>query len=257
MAFRPFFSQIDAFLAVGRYNRELYSYFGVKDARIFNAPHCVDNDFFIAKAKEVRGKAAELRAEFGIAPGNIVILFVGKLTANKRPQDLLEAVSKSRYRDILHVLMVGDGPYRDNCLKMAAAHGLSNLHMMGFRNQSELPFFYAAGDVLVLPSEHETWGLVINEAMACGLPVIASSGCGAVPDMVVNGKTGFSYQVGDIDVLVELMNRVACRPEVLNEMRPHVLSHIKKFSIDRTVEALTECMDYVEAHRNPARLNRG
>ena len=115
----------------------------------------------------------------------------------------------------------------------------------GFLNQTEMPRAYAAADCLVLPSDYgETWGLVVNEAMACGLPAIVSDRVGCGPDLVMEGKTGFVFSFGDAESLAERMLRMATMPETERQAmgrlaQQHVLSH---YSIDVAVNKLIDAV---------------
>lgn len=100
-----------------------------------------------------------------------------------------------------HVFIgVGSGPTRENVRRLAADLGRRAV-FPGFASQDELPKWYAVGDVLVLPSSNEPWGLVCNEATAAGLPIVVSDEVGCGPDLVVEGKTGYVFEVGNISAL--------------------------------------------------------
>lgn len=108
----------------------------------------------------------------------------------------------------------------------AAAEAGIPAHFHGFANQSELPAIYAAADVIVLPSDaRETWGLVINEAMACGVPAVVSDTVGCGPDLVERGLTGAVFPLGDLAALARGINSVLA------------------FDRDRTRRALAERME--------------
>jgi len=130
------------------------------------------------------------------------ILFVGKLIERKRPLDVLRAAALLAGRgDTIEVAFAGSGELQDALTNAAAAAGL-RAHFHGFVNQSELPAIYAAADVMVLPSDgRETWGLVVNEAMACGVPAVVSDAVGCGPDLVEPGLTGAVFPLGDVAAL--------------------------------------------------------
>ena len=153
--------------------------------------------------------ARQLRKDLGIRDDDTVFLFMAKFIDRKRPLDLIAAAAKNHAAGNSHVIFVGDGALLETCRNTISANKLTNVHLVGFKNQSELPAYYAAADALVLPSEYETWGLVVNEAMACGLPCIVSDACGAAADMILEGKTGFTYPMGDVPRLAELMMYMA------------------------------------------------
>jgi glycosyltransferase involved in cell wall biosynthesis len=195
--------QFDGFLVVGQRHREYLAHYNVPQRKMFFAPHFVDNEWFGAKAEFARNQSAEIRKRWGADEKTLVVLFVGKLQAVKRPEDILHAsallTTQHSTLDIRSVF-VGAGDMEPALRNLALSLGVS-ARFEGFKNQSELPRYYTAADVLVLPSQSETWGLVVNEAMACGLPAIVSDAVGCAPDMVEEGLTGFTFPVGDIEVL--------------------------------------------------------
>ena len=199
--------QFDGYLAVGTRNREYLVHYGAPADRIFSSPHFVDNAWFSAQANAARARVEQLRRRWGATDHGVVVLFVGKLIPKKRPVDLLNALSIFGEQDVC-VVFVGAGELEPELRELARAGNLP-VHFEGFRNQTELPAYYAAADVLVLPSDGgETWGLVVNEAMACGVPAIVSHAVGCAPDMIDEGRTGFTFPLGDVEALVDRMERV-------------------------------------------------
>ena len=148
-----------------------------------------------------------LRRALGIPPDAIVYLFAGKLIGKKRPADYLRALQQaSREQPTIHGLLVGDGPLRAELQELAQQERIA-VSFAGFMNQSRIPEAYAASDLIVLPSDgRETWGLVVNEAMACGLPALVSDAVGCGPDLVHRGITGDIFPVGDVHDLAQLMS---------------------------------------------------
>jgi glycosyltransferase involved in cell wall biosynthesis len=238
------FKQFRAFLSIGKLNSELYRRFGVPDEAIFLAPYCVDNDFFSERAAAQKVNARQLRRDLGIRDDDTVFLFTAKFIDRKRPLDLIAAATKNRVDSKSHVLLVGDGALMDACRNEIAANKLTNVHLVGFKNQTELPAFYAAADVLVLPSEYETWGLVVNEAMACGLPCIVSDTCGAAADLILEGKTGFTYPMGDVARLAELIKLMVENKEDRLAMGRYSAANIQNFSLASTVSALENTLRF-------------
>ena len=207
--------QYDAFLAIGSANRDFYRFHRRPENRIFWAPYAVDNAFFAAQAAARAGRRAELRAGFGLPAEAVVFLFAGKLEAKKRPADLLEALARlpADRRARVHVLVAGDGPLRGACERLARERHLP-VSFAGFLNQSRLPDAYAAADALVLPSDAgETWGLVVNEAMASGRSAIVSRAAGCCADLVVEHETGRAFECGDVAALAEILDGYAGDPD--------------------------------------------
>ena len=203
------FREISAFLAVGKLNAELYRAYGVEPQRIFWAPYVVDNAFFQKRCQEAAPNRNRLRVELGLEPGRPVILFCAKLIDVKDPATLIRAVGKlvKPERQGNHILtnaatapvllMVGDGELRPALEKLAQEAAPGRVRFLGFRNQSELPALYDLCDVFVLPSRFEPWGLVVNEVMNAGKPVIVSDQVGSGPDLVMPGGNGGVFRAGD------------------------------------------------------------
>jgi len=187
-------------LAIGARNREFYRAYGVPEDRIFFVPYAVDNEYFMAEADRLRGHRAALRARFG-APAELpVVLFSGKLIPKKRPLDLLQAVDRIASDTPAVLVFLGEGGERGRLEAEVSRRGLRHVVITGFVNQGEVSQYYAAADVLVLPSGHEPWGLVLNEAMCFGLPVVGSDVVGAAPDLI-RPDNGAVYPVGNVDAL--------------------------------------------------------
>lgn len=198
---RLLFPRVSAFLSIGEENRKFLLAYGAPATKIFSTPYAVDNERFIAEAQRLQPKRAELRRAIGLNENDVAILFVGKLIQKKRPLDLLrayESVESGRKA----LVFVGDGNLRASLEQFVAKHKLPNAHFVGFKNQTELPPYYALADLLVLPSgAGETWGLVINEAMCFRLPVIVSDVVGCGLDLVHQNENGFITPLGDQQAL--------------------------------------------------------
>ena len=201
---RGLLSCFDAFIAVGRANRDFYERNGVRPDRIVNGGHFVDEDHFLALRAREAPRRRELRRRWGIPENSFCPLFVGKLQPKKRPLDFvtaLDTVARRLPAGRIHGLVVGSGELEAE-VRRAVETGSVPVAFAGFLNQSEIGSAYAAADVLVLPSDWgETWGLVVNEAMLFGLPAIVSDRVGCGPDLVSDGETGFVVPFARPDVL--------------------------------------------------------
>jgi glycosyltransferase involved in cell wall biosynthesis len=196
----------DACLYVGKRNREYLERYGVPADRLFFSPHCVDVHAFAAAADRVDRTA--VRTAWGVPASNPIVLFAGKMKASKRPHELIRSIARLRKRGVPAFLVwAGDGLQRPALERECATLGVPST-FLGFQNQTELPLVYGAADVLALPSDSdETWGLVVNEAIACGTPCVVSDACGCAPDMVISGTTGEVFPVGDLDALADALAR--------------------------------------------------
>ena len=204
---RALLALYSGYLSVGTRSREYLLSHGVSTARVFASPHVVDNDAFAAGAEPhltVEGRAAA-RARFGARESDFVVLFAGKLESRKRPLDAVRAVSALGPNAMLAIAGAGD---LDADVIEEASRLAVRVAMVGFINQSRLGPIYAAADCLLLPSETESWGLVINEAMATGLPAVVSDGVGAAPDLIVPGVTGEVARKGDVKDIAKALDRV-------------------------------------------------
>lgn len=169
-----------AFLVVGGANRAYYQAFGVAADRLFPCPHSIDVTRFAEPAALLDQQAREWRRQLGIAEERCVLVYAGKFERKKRPLHLMRAV-----RDLDVVLvMVGSGELEAD-VRALAAQVPHRFVVLPFQNQSRMPLVYRLGDLFVLPSAYnETWGLAVNEAMACGRAVLVSNRVGCAQDLV-------------------------------------------------------------------------
>ncbi|MCC8431738.1 glycosyltransferase family 4 protein [Reyranella aquatilis] len=197
VVFPHMLKQFDACLYVGQRNREYLQHYGVASSRLFFSPHCVDNDAFRQASDAARGAGG------GRAGGRRRhVLFVGRLVGSKRPMDVVQAVARlTSSGQPVDLVIAGAGELQGSMEEAARAAGL-DAQFLGFVNQSRLPSVYASSDVVVLPSiAIETWGLVVNEAMACGVPAVVSDAVGCGPDLIQPGATGAVAPLGDVPAL--------------------------------------------------------
>lgn len=234
----------DAWLSVGARSRAYLSHFGVGDPLVFDSPHAVDNAVFAAAAERWRGPARdEVRASLGVEPTDCAVLFAGKCTPHKRLIDLVRAVHRVGPHAVL--VVAGDGPTAEACRREAARLGVRGA-WQGFVNQSDMPRLYAAADCLALPSASETWGLVVNEAMASGLPCVVSEGVGAAPDLVIGDRTGEVFPVGDVDALASAIGRVHARADTYAAEGRRLL---EEYSFARATDGLLHACRRLHARR--------
>lgn len=255
LPYRLLLSRLDGHLYVGLRNREYLEHYGVPDDRLFFAPHFVDNERFAARAAEARrtGASAELRRALGIPPDAFVFLYVGKFIPLKRVEDFIAASVRLVGSDAgadTYALVVGDGPLRP-ALERLGAQRADRIKFAGFRNQRELPAVYAASDAVVLTSQWETWGLVVSEATACGIPAVVSDAVGCGPDLIEPAVTGFSYPVGNIDGLTEALIRMKalCRTR-RREISEALAANARRYSIQAATEGLERALRAVTSRRS-------
>lgn len=248
VAYRAFIPRFDGYLVVGERARDYLLHYGACPDRMTRVPHFVDNAFFRDRA--AASDRTTTRTLTGADDQALVLLFAGKLIDKKRPLDLISAAAHLRRnsgaavggRDV-RVVVAGSGPLEAAMRDAAARMGVP-LHMAGFQNQTQLPAWYAAADVLVLPSDGgETWGLVVNEAMACGVPAVVSDAVGCGPDLVTETpvRTGAVFPLGDTDALATGIARLVphLRTPALGSA---IARRIDDYSLDAAVESTMQAV---------------
>lgn len=235
-------SNVDKCLAIGTRNRDFYLRRGFKAENIGSMPYCVDNDHFRQKAEATYVSA--LRAELGMDADRPVILYASKLMRRKFPDELLQAYAQLP-EPRPYLLYVGDGELRTALEAEVKVQKLGDVRFLGFRNQSELPAFYALADIFVLPSINETWGLVINEAMNAGCAIISTDQVGSAVDLVEHGKNGYVLKAGDIPALTDALNSCLDQ-ERLQAMQAESLKRIEHWGIRENVQGLRAALGLPE-----------
>ena len=249
--------QFDGFLSPGVRTTEYLRWFGVADHKIFSVPHAVDNDMFAASAapfQQPEARAAA-RRRLGIDADAFVPIFVGKLVPSKRPVNIVRAVA--RLAPGATLVVVGSGPVEDEVRTEAARHGV-DLRMTDFVNQRELGELYGIADCLVLPSAFpETWGLVVNEALATGLPCVVSTAVGCAPDLIRAGETGYVVPFDDIAALATTLSQVRARKALGYDWRPACQAHIDRYSFHEMTAGLSRaCRSVLPHSRRPEPAGR-
>lgn len=240
LAYPAFLRVFDAALPVGARSRAYYEHYGFPRDRLFDSPHCVDTERF-AEGASVEARN-DLRRKMGVGADCKVVLFAGKLVTFKRPLDVIEAVAKSRAQGaVAHVVVAGAGDLSGR-LDQRAQELAVPLTQLGFQNQSQMPGVYAAADVLVLPSSaRETWGLVCNEALACGTPVVVSDAVGCAPDIALDGHVGRTFPLGDAAACARALNALFEQPPSQSEIR----SVSERFSLAAASDGILSALEAV------------
>ncbi len=204
-------------LAIGEANARYWRHYFGDEMPIFRMPYAVDNDFFQRRAAEAVAGREALRAELGARarPAGHPLCFQTAGAQALRGPGGCAQVAPTALRPYL--LIVGDGEERQRLEQQAA--GDPDLRFLGFRNQTELPRYFDLCDVFVLPSQHEPWGLVVNEAMNAGRAVVVSDDVGCQQDLVREGETGAVFSVGDVAALAAALERVLAAPETAARTR--------------------------------------
>jgi glycosyltransferase involved in cell wall biosynthesis len=215
---RWLFNKVDTFLCIGTANRRLYQTYDVSESKLRWAPYAVDNARFESQARALLPERNALRAKLGIPQDAVCVLFCGKFVSKKHPMDVVRAATLLQRQTPVHLLFAGSGELGPDLRTathvtydaespgeppQAPQADLPTASFAGFMNQTQVSQAYVAADALVLPSDYgETWGLVVNEAMASGLPCIISDRCGSAQDLgTVAGNRVFPF--GNVQALAE------------------------------------------------------
>jgi glycosyltransferase involved in cell wall biosynthesis len=192
-------------LYIGSSNRVFLHEMGVSEDHLFYVPYSIDNARFAAEVDRLLPNRTRLCRQYGLDAELPTYLFCGKLVNKKRPLQLLDAYLSAGLADRAQLLYVGEGELRSELERRIQTAGLKHVHLLGFLNQTEMPLAYVLGELLCLISgPTETWGLVVNEALACGRPVIISDTVGCGPDLV-RAENGWITQVNDQNQLTSTL----------------------------------------------------
>ena len=244
---RLFVRNCDAALVDGARHKDYTMSLGLRPERIFvkGGTGPVDVSWYQREVLQIRSRKQEVCKELGLPPKNF--LFVGRFAPEKNIITLLNAYKRLKEQGVSNwgLILVGNGPMRDEIVDFIDANGVMGVSLPGFMQQGELIRYYAVSDVFVLPSVSEPWGLVVSEAMASGLPVIVSKKCGCYPDIVHDGVNGFSFDPLDEEELYSLMCRVINESCKLDEMGRASLSIIKDYTPEKAARTVVDAVRFV------------
>ncbi|OOQ58086.1 glycosyl transferase family 1 [Mucilaginibacter pedocola] len=228
------YSHVNYALYPGTNTKAYFEKYGLTDKQLVFAPHAVDNQRFAASRTN---EAIALRQSLGIVEDEILVLFAGKLESKKSPDLLLEAFMKLNKAGV-HLLIAGNGELETALKERAKAH--PRIHFMGFQNQSAMPVLYQACNLFCLPSAgpNETWGLAINEAMACGKAILASNKTGCAIDLVRPGHNGEIFEAGNLQALYNSLAALCTSAEILSTLGKASLGIIANYNFSEIAEAI-------------------
>ena len=245
-------SAFDAGLVAGTRAHEYLGSLGLDASRRFSPWDVVDNEHFLGGAERARSDAAANRLRLGLPER--YFLCVSRFVRKKNLERLVLAYAAYAGRagsSAWSLVLSGSGPLEAGLRSAAAAAGLEDRVVFpGFLQYGDLPACYGLADGFVLASAADQWGLVVNEAMACGLPVIVSSGCGCAPDLVRDGENGFVFDPDDPAALSEALGRVAdLEPARRAQMGVHSKELIARFTPEAFAAGLKGAMDCAVSRR--------
>jgi glycosyltransferase involved in cell wall biosynthesis len=258
---RALFGMTTGFMVSGALNAAYYRHYGADPRRFFLLPWAVDNERFAADCRFTDGEREALRDRLGIARDAVVFVFSAKLVERKDPMTLLRAFDAMQHRDRAALLFLGDGVLREPMERFVRerlpvwrpasagpvpAEAGTHTVFAGFINQTDLPKHYGVADVFVLPSMYEPRGAVINEAMACGLPVIVTDRCGSLGDIVLDGDNALVYPAGDAVALARAMDALTADAARRARMAQRSREIIGGWTFARGVEGVKDALRWLE-----------
>jgi glycosyltransferase involved in cell wall biosynthesis len=240
---RRFVRNCSSFAVPGKSSFEYVKSMGVPAERIHRAPNAVDNQLFANLARSVREREVQCRTELGLPQRYFV--YAGRVTREKGVFQLLEAYTRlePELRSEVGLVLVGEETARNELMKNSAKIYPGTVVFPGFAQRDQLAAFYALAEALVFPTLSDPWGLVVNEAMACGLPIIASDAAGCVADLVQDGENGYVIPTGDVGKLAEAMAAFARDPQLASRMGQHSARLIEGFSPECCAAGLATVAD--------------
>jgi glycosyltransferase involved in cell wall biosynthesis len=227
-------SLYDGAMVAGLKSREYAKTLGIPENRIFTGLDAVDNEHFVKNSRRARENAVNLRKEHQL-PENY-FLCVSRLIEKKNLTGLLDAyaIYSRNYRGTIWDLVIcGSGPLEGRLKEQVGEKGIGRVHFVGAKTYEEMPIIYGLAKCLILASSFlETWGLVVNEAMAAGLPVIVSKACGCYPDLIEEGVNGYSFDPLNVEELAELMIKISSEGIDLGAMGEASRRIIENWTLD-------------------------
>jgi glycosyltransferase involved in cell wall biosynthesis len=237
----------DIGLPTGILAAEYLVHYGMPKSALFAFPYNSDNNYLAMVSEEAGKQKESFRKKMGMPSDAFVILGVLKLIPREDPLTLLRAFFLIQ-NDLpsTHLLIIGDGNLRTKIEEEIQTQCIRNVHLLGYMPYSQLPLYYAMADVFAHPAQVEPWGVSVMEAMACGLPVVASSGVGVAQDLIVPGETGFIFRTGEAVELSDYLKQIGKNPDLRKAMSSNAKNIINhRWHYRSMAENLWEAVRYI------------
>ncbi|MGA7906842.1 MAG: glycosyltransferase family 4 protein [Candidatus Sulfotelmatobacter sp.] len=240
-----FLRRCQGFVVPGRSSSDYLQGLGIPEEDIFKAPNAIDTLLFSRLANEARCNRSAVQARHSLPQR--FFLFVGRIVKAKGVFELLDAYAQlhPEVRSQVGLVFVGDGDARIDLTKRASKISPGIVQFAGFVHRERLPEFYALAEALIFPTHSDTWGLVVNEAMSCALPVVATSVAGCVADLVEDGWDGFVTPRGDVAPMAAAMTRLASDIELRVRMGSNSLQRAQEYSPAAWADGLVQAVQSV------------
>lgn len=255
---QAFVTQFTTALVGGRPHQHYLEQLGMPASRIFLGYDAVDNAYFQREAAQVRQQPETVRPLLGLEQSAPYFLASARFIPRKNLDGLLRAYA--RYRQLVAaqqpdrqpwgLVILGDGVERERLQQLAHQLNLTNICWPGFRQIDELPAYYGLAGAFIHPAHQEQWGLVVNEAMAAGLPVLVSKTCGCAPDLVIDGQTGFTFEPNNYEQLAILMACLSSDQVDRQALGQAAQAHIADWGPARFADGLYEAVHVALSQTN-------
>jgi len=245
---RQFLRRCDGFVVPGSSALEYLRAHGVNDEDVFTAPNAVDNELFATAAGKARRNETSLRRELALP--DRYFLFVGRLVREKGVFELLSAYAnlEEKLRAEIGLVFVGGGECRQQLEELAISISRETIKFAGFAQREQLGSYYGLAEMLILPTYTDTWGMVVNEAMACGLPVLVSRVAGCATELVRENWNGILVAPRDIRSLEQAMRCLVAESDICKTMGAHSAEHIRGYSPKRWSDSVARAIQVIAEH---------
>jgi 1,2-diacylglycerol 3-alpha-glucosyltransferase len=253
---RRIVSQFDAALVGGPIHAEYAISLGIPRPSVHYGYNAVNNAYFASGAQETREKDATLRRELNLP--SRYILASARFIAKKNLPNLVRAYAEARasVADVPALVILGDGPERAEIERAISETGqVCHVHLPGFQEYRDLPKYYALSEGFVHVATSEQWGLVINEAMSCGVPIVVSERCGATRTVVEHGVNGFVVATDVSAITQGLVSLFKLSPEARGNMGRAAADAISSWGPDRFGAGMRAAVDSAQSARRRGRLS--
>lgn len=230
--------------------KELMISYGMKENAIFYFPYAVDDSFIINQYNNNVINRVSLRSIFKINEDDIVLLGVIKFVNREDPLTLVKAylslIKENNFKNTIHLVLVGDGELMSQIQQIKIDNKLDYLHLPGYVNYSELINYYILSDIFIHPAIDEPWGVSVNEAILCNVPVIVSNKVGAGVDLVRNDYSGLVFEAGDFESLKLCLDKVINDPSQRKKFSENASASLSNWGYTRTISEIKKALVYYE-----------
>jgi len=241
-----FVKKASAVVVPGKLSRSYIIGLGADVEKVFIAPNTIDNELFVEVSRKYQSDKEGLKGQLGLK-GKVVILYVGRLVKGKGITFLFEAYSKLKSQiNYIALVIVGYGKLYNILRKLCQEKRINDAIFTGaIVNHRQLIKYYSVADIFVLPTLEDVWGFVINEAMACGLPIVATRASQAAREMIRSGENGYIIKEADSKELYNVLKKLVYNSRLRKKMGEKSGEIVRReFDVSRMVEGFLSAIKY-------------